>query len=99
VLVEFVVAQGKKEQARGYAHLDGTRIVGTESGAAPAPADLVFTMTPADATALHEGTLELSVGFMRGQVKMSGDFGTLLQFLPLTHGDPPAISVADLLPD
>ena len=35
---------------------------------------------------------------MRGQVKMAGDFGALLQFLPLTAGADPAVSVADLLP-
>ncbi len=98
MLVEFVVAQGKKEQARGYAHLDGTRIVGTDTGPAPSPADIVFTLTPADATALHDGTLDLSVGFMRGQVKMAGDFGALLRLLPLTAGADPAVPVADLLP-
>ena len=98
MLVEFVVAQGKKEQARGYAHLDGTRIVGTDTGPAPSPADIVFTLTPADATALHDGSLDLSVGFMRGQVKMAGDFGALLRFLPLTAGADPAVPVADLLP-
>jgi hypothetical protein len=98
MLVEFVVAQGKKEQARGYAHLDGARIVGTDTGPAPSPADIVFTLTPADATALHDGTLDLSVGFMRGQVKMAGDFGALLRLLPLTAGADPAVSVADLLP-
>ena len=47
-------------------------------GAPPEPADITFTATPADAQAMHEGTLDLSVGFMRGQVKMAGDFGTLL---------------------
>ena len=98
MLVEFVIAQGKKEQARGYAHLDGSRIVGTDTGPAPSPADIVFTLTPADATALHDGTLDLSVGFMRGQVKMAGDFGALLRFLPLTAGADPAVPVADLLP-
>ena len=98
MLVEFVVAQGKKEQARGYAHLDGSRIVGTDTGPAPSPADIVFTLTPADATALHDGTLDLSVGFMRGQVKMAGDFGALLRLLPLTAGADPAVPVADLLP-
>ena len=61
-------------------------------------ADITFTATPADAQALHDGTLDLSVGFMRGQVKMAGDFGELLQFLPLTHGAKPAVAVAALLP-
>ena len=99
MLVEFVVAQGKKEHARGYAHLDGTRIIGAEAGPAPSPADIVFTVTPADATALHDGTLDLTVGFMRGQVKMAGDFGALLHFLPLTAGPDPAVRVAAMLPD
>ena len=35
---------------------------------------------------------------MRGQVKMAGDFGALLQFLPLTAGAAPAVPVAALLP-
>ena len=35
---------------------------------------------------------------MRGQVKMAGDFGALLQFLPLTAGAEPAVAVAELLP-
>ena len=52
----------------------------------------------ADAQALHDGTLDLSVGFMRGQVKMAGDFGALLKFLPLTGGLSPRVSVAEMLP-
>jgi hypothetical protein len=98
VLVEFVVAQGKKEQARGYAHVDGEHVLGSEDGPAPKPADIVFTLTPADANALHEGSLDLTVGFMRGQVKMAGDFGLLLRFLPLTAGPEPPIRVGGLLP-
>jgi hypothetical protein len=69
------------------------------AGPSGAEADITFTATPADAQALQEGSLDLSVGFMRGQVKMAGDFGALLQFLPLTHGTKPAVRVADLLPD
>ena len=98
VVVEFVVAAGKKEQARGWARLAGATVVERGEGAPPAPPDLSFTATPADAQLLHEGALDLSVGFMRGQVKMAGDFGALLRFLPLTHGPAPAIAAADLLP-
>ena len=66
---------------------------------APAePAAITFTATPADAQSLHDGTLDLSVGFMRGQVKMSGDFGALLHFLPQTGGAKPSVPLADLLP-
>jgi hypothetical protein len=97
VLVEFVVAEGKKEQGRAYAQIDDTRVTATGTGPAPRSADLVFTVTPDDAEALRAGTLDLSVGFMRGQVKMSGDFGTLLRFLPLTAGAEPALPVATLM--
>jgi hypothetical protein len=97
MLIEFVVAKGKKELGRSYAHVDGTRIVGAESGPADRPADIVFTLTPDDATALRDGSLDLSVGFMRGQIKMAGDFGALLRFLPLTAGDHPDVPVRDLV--
>jgi len=97
MLIEFVVAKGKKEQSRSYAHLDGTRVVGAAAGAAERPADIVFTVTPDDAVALRDGSLDLSVGFMRGQVKMAGDFGALLRLLPLTAGSTPAVPVSGLL--
>jgi hypothetical protein len=98
VVVEFVVAAGKKEQARGWARVSDSSVLDRGDGAPDAPADLTFTATPADAEALHDGSLDLTVGFMRGQVKMSGDFGTLLRFLPLTSGSKPQLRVADLLP-
>jgi hypothetical protein len=97
MLLEFVVAKGKKEQARSYAHIDGERVVGTGSGPAGRPADIVFTLTPEDADALRAGTLDLSVGYMRGQIKMAGDFGALLRFLPLTAGSEPALPATSLL--
>jgi putative sterol carrier protein len=86
VIVEFVVAEGKREQARWHARIDGDAVVSVAEGPATEPADVVFTMTPADAQALRDGTLDLSVAYMRGQVKMAGDFAALLRFLPLTHG-------------
>jgi hypothetical protein len=97
VIVEFVVAKGKKEAGRRHATLDGQRVLATENGPAPAPADVVFTLTPSDLDALQSGALDLSVGFMRGQIKMAGDFGTLLWLLPRTAGPRPAIPVASLL--
>lgn len=100
MLVEFVVAAGKKEQARGWSRIDDSgAIVDRGAGALGDPADVTFTCTPADAQALHDGSLDLSVGFMRGQVKMAGDFGALLRFLPQTSGRHAALRVADLLPE
>ena len=97
-VVEFVVAVGKKEQARGWARIGDDGVLERGDGAPVEPAAITFTATPADAQALHDGTLDLSVGFMRGQVKMAGDFGALLYFLPKTGGTAPTLRVADLLP-
>ncbi len=101
MVVEFVVAAGKKEQARGWVRIDddGTMKDGGDGAAPDGSADVTFTCTPADAQALHDGTLDLAVGFMRGQVKMAGDFGALLRFLPRTSGAHASLRVADLLPD
>ncbi|HEV7523748.1 MAG TPA: SCP2 sterol-binding domain-containing protein [Acidimicrobiia bacterium] len=98
MIVEFVVAAGKKEQARSWVEVHEAAVVANGEGVPAVPADVTFTATPADAQALHEGVLDLSVGFMRGQVKMAGDFGALLHFLPLTHGDSAPLRIADLLP-
>ena len=99
MIVQFVVAAGKKEQGRSWAEVGDAGVVTAHGeGTPPSEADVTFTATPADAQALHDGSLELSVGFMRGQVKMAGDFGALLQFLPLTHGAFPKVPVAPLLP-
>jgi hypothetical protein len=98
LIVEFVVAAGKKEQARGWARVDAGRVAERGDGSPAEPADVTFTATPADAQHLHDGTLDLSVGFMRGQVKMAGDFGALLKLLPLTSGPGARLRVADMLP-
>ena len=49
VIVEFVVAAGKKEQARGWARVDDAAVVDRGDGAPGDPADITFTATPADA--------------------------------------------------
>ena len=98
VVVEFVIAAGKKEQARGWARVGDYEVLERGTGAPAEPADITFTATPADAQAMHEGTLDLTVGFMRGQVKMAGDFGALLGFLPMTGGSGRRVALADLLP-
>lgn len=98
VLVEFVVAAGKREQARCWVCVEDDVVTDRGEGPPSGRADLTFTATPADAQALHDGSLDLSVGFMRGQVKMSGDFGALLHFLPYTSGRAPRLRVGDLLP-
>jgi hypothetical protein len=95
--VEFVVAAGKREQARCHAQVDDSGLVSAATGPPPREADVVLTLTPADAEAVRDGALDLSVGFMRGQVKMAGDFGALLRLLPLTHGRDARVRPDELL--
>lgn len=83
ILVDFVVAAGKTEQSRSRARIAGGRIVETGVGLASDAADATLTLTPADAQAVRDGNLDLSVGFMRGQIKMAGDPGALLRALPV----------------
>ncbi len=79
-VVEYVVQERKKELARHRVIVDGDTVVAADD--APGDAAITFTLTPALADQLDHGTLNLSVGFMRGEVKMAGDFGALLHVLP-----------------
>jgi putative sterol carrier protein len=85
--VDFVVAERKKEVARHRVTVDGD----TAEPAEPddTPADVVFTLTPADADAVHSGELNLSVAFMRGTMKMAGDSGVLFHVLPVLSRSTP----------
>lgn len=89
--VELVVAQGKRPTARLIARYDDGRlrqIAATPAGApAEPPADVTLTLTPDDAARVRDGALDLSVAFMRGTMKMAGDFGVLLAVLPITRGE------------
>jgi hypothetical protein len=79
--VDLVVAERKKEIERHRVVVDGATV--TPSAGDGTDAAVVFTLTPADADAMKSGTLDLSVAFMRGTAKMSGDFGVLLHVLPV----------------
>jgi hypothetical protein len=78
-IVDYVVQERKKELARHRVVVDGDTV--KEADDAPGDAAVTFTLTPALADQLAQGTLNLSVGFMRGEVKMAGDFGVLLHVL------------------
>ena len=99
MLVEFIVASGRTERGRSWVRIDpGGAVEARGEGAAPDPADVAFTATPADAAALGNGDLDLSVGFMLGQVKVAGDPGALLHVLPLVSGRRPVVALGELLP-
>ena len=83
--VEYVVMKGKTELARRTIVIEDEAIVTAIDGVQPdaAAADVTLTLTPALAEALQAGTLDVSVGFMRGEIKMSGDNAVLFSVLPV----------------
>ena len=80
-VIDFVVAERKKELERHRVLVAGESV----SAAPPddAPAEVTFTLTPADAELVKRGELNLSVAFMRGTMKMAGDSGVLFHVLPV----------------
>jgi putative sterol carrier protein len=78
--IVFIVAKGKSVLEQLAYEVDGDHV--TALAEPPAEPAVTFTLTPADSAALRSGELDLSVGFMRGQVKMAGDFAALLRMLP-----------------
>jgi putative sterol carrier protein len=85
--VDFVVAERKKELERHRVVVDGDTV--TASAVDDTPAEVVFTLTPADADAVKRGDLDVSVAFMRGTMKMAGDSGVLLHVLPVLSRSQP----------
>jgi hypothetical protein len=79
--VDLVVAERKRELERHRVAVEGETV--TPCDVDGAEAAVVLTLTPADAEALKVGTLDLSVAFMRGTMKMAGDYGVLLHVLPV----------------
>jgi hypothetical protein len=79
--VDLVVAERKRELERHRVVVEGAAVTPCEVDATEAT--ITFTLTPADAEALKLGTLDLSVAFMRGTMKMAGDYGALLHVLPV----------------
>ncbi len=87
IVVEYRVAKGKTELARRTVVIDGASIVDAHDGGADGEPDVTFTLTPDVADDVRSGRLDVGAGFMRGSVKMSGDFGAVLQVLPVLHRD------------
>ena len=84
-VVEYVIAKGKTEVGRCTVLIDSNSVVSTTARTPGANPDVVFTLTPALAESIATGALSVGVGFMRGAVKMAGDFGALLTVLPALH--------------
>lgn len=85
--IDFVVAERKKELERHRVVVDGDTV--TPRTVDETEAAVVFTLTPDDAAAVKNGDLDLSVAFMRGTMKMTGDSGVLFHVLPVLSRSKP----------
>ncbi|HEX9467206.1 MAG TPA: SCP2 sterol-binding domain-containing protein [Acidimicrobiia bacterium] len=80
--VQIVVNGAPDGETTWHARVDHEK-VDAELGPA-ADADIVLTVTYADAVAIVQGALEPSVAFMQGRMKTAGDSGQLLDLLAAT---------------
>jgi hypothetical protein len=79
VVVEVAGADGT---VAGHAVFAAGRLTSGGAGAADG-ADLTVTLADADAREVLAGTLDPSVAFMQGRMKVAGDMGPLLDLLAL----------------
>lgn len=63
--------------------VSGDAVVEQIAGDDQEAADLVVTLSKADAAAVGSGELKLDAGFMQGRVKIVGSMGTVMTLLPL----------------
>ncbi len=77
--VSFIVLDGKTKVESWAVQVGDTVEALAE---VPAKPTVTLTLSSADAAAYRAGEFDLSVGFMRGSMKMSGDFGALFRVLP-----------------
>ena len=87
--VELVVKRGKEILRRcelTCSHGELQPAPASDSAVRERGVDVTLTLTPADADGVSTGSLDPSVAFMRGQMKVEGDFELLLTALPLTRG-------------
>ena len=80
--VQVDVTGGTAGDVSVHAVLDGGQVTAIGAGAATDP-DAVLTLTAADAGAVVAGTLDPSVAFMRGRLKVAGEMGVVLDLLAL----------------
>lgn len=87
ITVGYIVAKGKTELSRRTVSIDDATVASIVEGEASQAneADVVFTLTPDLAASVAAGELSVGAGFMRGSIKMAGDFAALLEVLPILH--------------
>ena len=80
--MQIVVTGTPDGETTWHLHVDHEKV---DAGFGPAvDADVVLTLTYADAVAMVQGALQPSVAFMQGRMKTAGDPGQLLDLLAAT---------------
>ncbi len=81
--IQYDVAGGTAGPISFHLVLDDGRIADSGLGAADEP-DFVLAVKWDDFVASVRGDFDLSVGFMQGRVKVTGNIGRMLSVLPVT---------------
>jgi len=82
-VVQVDVTDGTDGDASLHAEFEHGRLVGLVAGPGDAP-DTTVSLSVADARAVVDGALQLSVAFMQGRLKVAGDMGIVLDLLALS---------------
>ncbi len=95
VVVQSVVTGAPGGDIAAAWRLEDGLLTEAELGRIAEP-DVTLTATWADAVAIARGELDLSVAFMQGRVKVSGDMGAAMQLLRSSSG-PEGAALRDAL--
>jgi putative sterol carrier protein len=84
--VQVDVTGGPDGDASVHATFEGGHLTAVRVGPAPGP-DATLTLTAPDAAGVAAGTVDPSVVFMRGRMKVTGEMGVVLDLLALASTD------------
>jgi len=85
--IEYRVTGGPDGEVVFHTVIDDGRVVENRLGAAE-EADFTVLLSHADFVDVVRGDLDLTVGFMQGRVKVTGNIGRMLSVLPVTTSQP-----------
>ena len=79
----YEITGGPDGDATFHRVLEDGRLTAVAGGSIDGP-DVTLTMSWDDAAAMQQGTLDPSVAFMQGRLKVAGSMAVMLALLPLT---------------
>lgn len=96
--IQYEVRGGPDKTVVFHTHLEDGRIV-TNALGADDEADFTMLIPHDQFLDIVRGELDPSVGYMRGQIKVTGNIGRMLSVLPVTTSDEWRAAMADLAAD